>query len=218
MKNFHVTQKIDIIVEDPDTRQRQIYSSRVEDIGPGSMTIAAPYRRGFFLPPWPGRKLSVRVAADNCAFLFNTILLRTVEDPIPLWIISPPADLKKIQMRAHVRLHDVLDVKLELLEDTGDNTILTTLTKDISAGGIRVALSKPLTAGTKVKITLPLPGVCTLETMGEVIRDIPPEEPGDRHAAAIEFKDIKERERGEIVKYIFKKQVERRKKEQELFK
>jgi c-di-GMP-binding flagellar brake protein YcgR len=218
MKNFHVTQKIDIIVEDPDTRQRQIFSSRIEDIGPSSMTIAAPYRRGFYLPPWPGRKLSVRVAADSCAFLFNTILLRTVEDPIPLWIISPPADLKKIQMRAHVRLHDVLDVKLELLEDTGDNRIIATLTKDISAGGLRVALSKPLAAGTKVKITLPLPGIGTLETMGEVLRDIPPEEPGDRHAAAIEFKDIRERDRGEIVKYIFKKQVERRKKEQELFK
>jgi len=54
--------------------------------------------------------------------------------------------------------------------------------------------------------------------MGEVIRNIPPELPGDRHSAAIEFRDIRERDRGEIVKYIFKKQVERRKKEQELFK
>lgn len=218
MKNFHVTQKIGIIVEDPDSKQRQVYSSRIEDIGETAMTIAAPYRRGAFLPPWPGRKLSIRVAADSCAFLFSAILLRTVEDPIPLWIISPPADLKKIQMRSYVRIHDVLDVKLELVEEEGDNRVIATLTKDISAGGLRVALSKPLPAGTKVKITLPLPGVCTLETMGEVIRDIPPEEPGDRHAAAIEFKDIKERERGEIVKYIFKKQVERRKKEQELFK
>ncbi|MDT8900174.1 flagellar brake protein [Anaeroselena agilis] len=217
MKNFHVPQKIDLIVEDPDSKQRLIYSSRIEDIGAASMTIAAPYRRGAYLPPWPGRKLSIRVAADSCAYLFNANLLQTVEDPIPLWIISPPADLKKIQMRSYVRIHDVLDVKLELIEEQDGSLVIATLTKDISAGGLRVALNKPLPPGAKLKITLPLPGVGTIETLGEVIRDIPPEEPGERHAAAIEFKDIKERERGEIVKYIFRKQVERRKKEQELF-
>jgi c-di-GMP-binding flagellar brake protein YcgR len=218
MKIFHVTQKINIIVEEPDTK-RQVYTSRIEDISADTVTIAAPYRKGHFLPPWTGRKFSVRIPADGCAYLFDSTLLRTVSDPIALWVIAPPVNLKKIQVRAYVRLADVLDVTLELTgEEESDSSVITTLTKDISAGGIRVVLNKPLPAGTKLRVTLPLPGVGTLVTMGEVIRNIPPELPGDRHSAAIEFRDIRERDRGEIVKYIFKKQVERRKKEHDLFK
>lgn len=218
MSIFRLTQKVDIIVENPETNKRQIYFSRIEDIGEGFVAIAAPYRRGFYLPPWSGRQVSARVTADSCAYLFKAKLLRYVAEPIPLWIIEPPAELKKVQMRSYVRLGIVLDVKLEVLADDGDNQVLATLTRDISAGGLRVATAKPLGAGTKLKVTLPLPGMgTTVEATGEVIRDIPPEKAGDRHAAAIEFTDIKEKARGEIIKYIFKKQAERRKKELELF-
>lgn len=218
MDLFTLTKRIDIIVENPDTGQRYTYSSRIEDIGEDSMTIAAPYRRGSFLPPWSGRAFSGRVAADKCAYMFKSALLRYITDPIPLWIISPPADIKKVQMRSHVRLDIVLDVKLEFPgEGEGGSRVLATLTRDISAGGLRVAVNKPLGVGTKFKVILPLPEAATVEATGEVIRSISPENPGDRHAAAIEYIDIKEKDRGEIVKFIFRKQVERRKKERELF-
>lgn len=215
---FTLTKKIDIIVEDPDTGRRYTYSSRIEDIGEDTMTIAAPYRRGSFLPPWAGRAILGRVAADKCAYIFKSVLLRNINDPIPLWVVSPPADLKKVQMRSYVRLDVVLDVKLEFPGEGGKSgPVLATLTRDISAGGLRVAVPKPLNAGGKVKIVLPLPGSATIEAVGEVIRSIPPENLSDKHAAAIEFIDIKERARGEIVKFIFRKEVERRKKERELF-
>lgn len=219
MNLFQLTKKIDIIVEDPNSRQRHIYFSRIEDIGADSITIAAPYRRGFYLPPWPGRKFHGRIVADNCAYLFTSTIVRFVTDPIPLWVIATPADLKKIQMRSHVRLDIVLDVTLELAgEEEDGNLVVSTLTRDISAGGLRVAVAQPLPPGTKLKVILPLPEASTIEAMAEVIRDIPPDNPGDKHAAAVAFTTIKEKDRGEIVKFIFKKQVERRKKEQELFK
>jgi c-di-GMP-binding flagellar brake protein YcgR len=217
MINFHVTQKIDIIVEGSG-KARQIYFSRIEDLGTDTITIAAPYRKGRFLPPWTGRKFSVRVPAEGCAYLFESTLLRTVSDPIALWVIAPPVNIKKVQVRAYVRLPDVLDVTLELLgKEESEGDVITTLTKDISGGGIKVVLNNPLPAGTKLRVILPLPGVGTVVTMGEVVRGIPPEQSGDRPAAAIEFRDIRERDRGNIVKYIFKKQIERRKKENDLF-
>lgn len=211
---FRLAKKVEVVVEDPNTGHRHVYTSRVEDIGQNTLTIAAPYRRGAFLPPWPGRQLNCRIAADNCAYAFTATLLRSVLDPIPLWIISAPADLKKIQLRAYVRLDIVLDVKLELVAEE-DGPALATLTRDISAGGLRIVVPKPLLVGTKVKVSLPLPAGTTVEAVGEVIRAIPSDNPNEKHNAAIEFTDIKEKARGEIVKFIFRKEVERRKKELE---
>ncbi len=219
MELFKLTKKIDVIVEDPETGHRLTYSSRIEDIGEDSMTIAAPYRRGSFLPPWTGRTFSGRIAGDKCAYIFKSALLQYITDPIPLWVIAPPTDVKKVQMRSYVRLDVVLDVKLEFAGegDGGSSHVISTLTRDISAGGTRVVVSKPLVPGKKVKITLSLPEADSVEAVGEVLRNIPPENPGERHTAAIEFIDIKEKNRGKIVKYIFRKQIERRKKERELF-
>ncbi len=216
MNAFEPRQKLDIIVEDPGTGRRHIFYSRIEDIGRHSMTIAAPYRRGFYLPPSAGREMGVRAAADTCAYLYKATLLSHNADPVPVWVITPPADVKKIQLRSHVRIRVVLDATLELVgEENGG--VIATLTRDISAGGLKVALIRPLVAGTRVKVTVNLPGTGAVEALGEVIRDIPPEAPGDKRTAAIKFTAIRERDRGEIVKFIFKKQVERRKKELEFF-
>lgn len=213
MDLIHVTQKVDVIVEDPLTRQRHVYFSRIEDKAEDSLTIAAPYRRGFYLTPIPDRDVFARVTSDNCAYQFKSTLVRVEEDPIPMWVLTPPAELQRIQMRAYVRLNIVLDAELEILENLSDGETFATLTRDISAGGIRVLMNKPLNQGMKVKVVMPLPGTTTIEATGEVVREIPPEQTGDKPSAAIQFMEVKEKTRGDIVKFIFKKQVERRKKE-----
>lgn len=219
MDIFSLTQKVDVLVDDPENNQRRIYFSRIEDISKDSLTIGAPYRRGFYLPPWPGRAISARVTANNSAYLFKAKLVRYVTEPIPLWVLSWPSEISKLQMRSFVRLDIVLDIKLEILDDTllEENRLITTLTRDISAGGLRVVFPRSAAPETKVKITLTLPGEAVIETTGQIIRVIPPEVAADRQTAAIEFTDIPEKMRGHIVKFIFRKQVERRKKEKELF-
>lgn len=220
MNIFSLTQKVDVIVEDPETNQRRIYFSRIEDMTEEeSLTISAPFRRGFYLPPWQNRAVSARVTANNCAYLFKSTLIRYVTEPIPLWILAWPSEISKLQMRSFVRLDIVLDIKLEILDDhlLEENRIVNTLTRDISAGGLRAVFSRNIPPETKVKITLPLPDGAVVEASGQIIRIIPPEVPGDRQTAAIEFTEINERVRGQIVKFIFRKQVERRRKEKELF-
>jgi c-di-GMP-binding flagellar brake protein YcgR len=216
---FSLTQKVDVFVDDPETGQRRIYFSRIEDLSDDSLTIGAPYRRGFYLPPWPGREISARVTTNNSAYLFKAKLSRYVTEPIPLWVINRPSEISKLQMRSHVRLDIVLDIKLEILDDTllEENRVLNTLTRDLSAGGLRAVFNRPGHPDTKVKITLPLPNGVVIEATGQIIRITPPDIPGDRQTAAIEFTDISERMRGQIVKFIFRKEVERRQKEKELF-
>lgn len=216
---FSLTQKVDVIVDDPENDQRRIYFSRVEDISDDTITIAAPFRRGFYLPPWPGRMISARVTANNSAYLFKARLLHHVTEPIPLWVLSRPSEISKLQMRSFVRLDIVLDIKLEILDDNLDeeSRIVNTLTRDISAGGLRAVFTRPIAPETKVKITLPLPDEAVIEGTGQITRVITPETSGDRQTIAIEFTEISEKMRGYIVKFIFRKQVERRKKEKELF-
>lgn len=220
MEIFSLTQKVDIIVDEPDKKHRRIYYSRIEDIGEDSLTIAAPYRRGMYLPPSPRRSLTARVTAGNCAYLFKSGLIRYITEPIPMWIITRPTEITKVQMRNFVRLDIVLDIHLELIEEkpAAENPVIATLTRDISAGGLRAVFTRPVIAGTKVKITLPLPDdAAVIEAAGEIVRVIPPDAVGDKQTVAIEFTNISEKTRGQIVKYIFRKQVERRKKEKELF-
>ncbi|MDR3563182.1 MAG: flagellar brake domain-containing protein [Negativicutes bacterium] len=216
-KIFAVTQKIDILVDDPETSKRRIYYSRIEDVHNDTLVIGAPYSQGFYLPPRIGRELSARVTSDACAYFFKTRLRGYVHEPIPLWTIAMPVDIERVQMRSFVRLGVNLDVTLTVIDPDKPVTTITTITKDISAGGLRVLLAQPMPPETKLDITLPLEEGSVVQATGELVRVIMPEREHDKYELAIKYSKIDERARNLIVKYIFKKQVERRKKEIEIF-
>ena len=96
---LRVTQKLDIIEEDPETLKKDIFFSRVEDVGAESVLITTPFRRGFYLPPRIGRLIAVRVVADKIPYMFKANLLHYRAEQIPLWEISKPVSFYKIQLR-----------------------------------------------------------------------------------------------------------------------
>ena len=68
--------------------------------------------------------------------------------------------------------------------------MIETLTKDVSAGGLRIMMNKPIPVGTKLNIFLSLSEDEKLEAEGEVVRIIPPEEEHDKYEVAIRYSDI----------------------------
>jgi len=213
MDILHIAQKVDVIEDNPKTQERNIYFSRIEDIGATSIFISPPYRKGFYLPPKMGRVITARVAADNCAYLFKATFLSPSVTSIPVWEISLPTDIKKIQMREFVRFNIILDIKIELLDEPHKDKIIMALSKDISAGGVQVVLKEPLPEHSKVKVTMPLGTQAVVEVQGKIVRVLLPETANDRCCAGIMFTDIAEKMRNQIIKYIFSKQAERRQKE-----
>lgn len=214
---LRVTQKLDIIEEDPETLKKDIYFSRVEDVGAESVLITTPFRRGFYLPPRIGRLIAVRVVADKTPYMFKANLLRYRAEQIPLWEISKPVSFYKIQLRENVRLDISLGVSLELLAAGEEKKVIRTLTRDISAGGIQVVLVNPLPIGTVVKATVTLGADFVLETQGTVIRLMPPLPPLDKYFAGIQFTELDPPTKQKIIRFIFAKQAELRMKEKEWF-
>jgi c-di-GMP-binding flagellar brake protein YcgR len=217
MKNiFFLTQKVDVLIDDTAGGRKRIYNSRIEDIQENELIIAAPYSQGYYLPPRSEREFYARVTADDCAFVFKTSLRGYVQDPVALWTISWPTDVERVQMRSYVRFAVNLDVRLTN-SDEDDAKPVSTLTKDISAGGLRVLMGTPLPVGTHLDVTLYLDEENAVEAKGEVVRIIRPKAEHEKYAVAIRFSQIDEKVRSQVIKFIFKKQIARRKKQIEVF-
>ena len=212
---FKITQKMEFFVRDPETQKERIYYSRIEDIHDNALSVTAPYAKGFYLPRKYKKQFAARVIADDCTYVFKTMLLQYKEDPIPLWVISSPVEITRVQRRNFVRLDIHLNVTLELADPELNGPTLTTITKNLSAGGMGVLLETPLDIGTKVKISLSLENNNLIETEGEVVRIIPPETEQERYINSIKF--TKEDAREIFAKYIFRKQIELHQKEKQLF-
>nr|WP_255319485.1 PilZ domain-containing protein [Dendrosporobacter quercicolus] len=133
-------------------------------------------------------------------------------NPIPVWLVSRPADIKKIQQRAFVRLDSSMPVRWQFLTETEDDPLISSTIRDISGGGVRIITKNPVPLGSKLKVMIDLPGIGPLELSSEVVRIDQPQADLPIFWVGTKFLDIPENIRSKIIKYIFKKQVEERQK------
>jgi c-di-GMP-binding flagellar brake protein YcgR len=216
---LRVTQKIDVIETDSETAAQDVYFSRIEDVGAQTIMITPPFRKGFYLPPRPGRKIAARVVADKVPYFFETTLLRYVPDQLPLWELVKPVNFRKMQLRDNVRLDIGLRVTLAPLDELDETKFIKTMTKDISAGGAMVVLAKAATIGEKFIVAITISPDWTLTAEAEVVRLMPPVPPQEKYFAGLRFKekDIDDKLHKRLIQFIFFKQAEKRQKEKEWF-
>ncbi len=218
MDIFRITQNIEIIEDDKETGKRELYFSRIEDVSEESLFITPPFRKGFYLPPRHGRKIVARLPADTCSYHFEAVLLvhHSSSSSLPLWEISLPNTIKRVQMREFVRLCIAVEIKMELADAAGSEQSIVAVSKNISAGGVQVILAKPLPVKTKLNMTFSFWPEEQFQAEGEIVRIIPPEQEGDKCSAGIRFSKIDEKTRQQIIKFVFQEQVEQRKKRRSL--
>jgi c-di-GMP-binding flagellar brake protein YcgR len=216
---LRVTQKLEVIETDPETAEQDIYFSRIEDVGKETIMITPPFRKGFYLPPRPGRRVAARVVAEKVPYFFETTLVRYVPDQLPLWELVKPTSFRKMQLRENVRLEISLKATLAPLDELDETKFIKTVTKDLSAGGTMVVLSKALPIGEKFIVSIVISQEWTLRAEGEVIRLLPPQPPQEKYFAGIKFKekDIDDKLQKRLIQFIFFKQAEKRQKEKEWF-
>ncbi len=214
---LQVTQKIDIIEENMETLAKDVFFSRVEDVGDNSIFITPPFRKGFYLPYRVGRIIVARVISSKVPYLFESTLLRYLSEQIPLWEIAKPISFNKIQLREDVRLDINIKVNLEILETGDAKKVFQTLTRDLSASGMKVVLPKELPVGTIVKINVTLGPDFMFETHGTIIHLMSPMPPLDKYFAGIKYMEVDAATKKKIIAYIFCKQAEMRRKEKEWF-
>ena len=216
---LRVTQKLEVIETDPETAAQDIYFSRIEDVGTETIMITPPFRKGFYLPPRPGRKVAARVVAEKVPYFFETSLIRYVPEQLPMWELVKPTSFRKMQLRENVRLDISLKATLAPLDELDESKFIKTVTKDISAGGAMIVLAKAIPIGENFIVSIVISPEWTLTARGEVVRLIPPHPPQEKYFAGIKFKDkeIDDKLQKRIIQFIFFKQAEKRQKEKEWF-
>lgn len=209
-KILKVNQRLEILV-DSTQQESAKYSSRIEGIADNRLYLAMPMKKGVPVFLLPGTKFRGRFIAHESAWQFFSTYLDKRIMPVPIWITSLPDELEKVQLRAHVRIHTVLNAKISVITDNGELPPETVSTKDISGGGMQIVSPAPVNYGAKLRVALDLPEYGGIKAIGEVVRVDRLNDAGV-YWIALRFTEIAEKDREKIIKFVFRLQIERRQK------
>lgn len=205
--------------------QKIYYKSSIRGLGEGSFDIqppSAPGRGVLFLRP--REKVFVRVFVSREQFGFQTEVLKRKKGKVPLYVIKTPVSeaVERIQLRQYVGIKCLLDAKYQKV--TGKHTerhVLPETEKkglilNLSGGGLLMALNDPDLEGELLMITfyVKLQGKESreLKVQGKVVQweESDYQSNNFKHLVEVEFEGLTERERDEIIAYIFQKMVEQK--------
>lgn len=196
------------------------YGSRIEEIAADEMVIAMPMSKGYPVMLAQGQSFTGQLIIDGIVYQFISKLLRKKIHPIPVWVVSLPDELKKVQLRSFVRTSAMIPVQFKLIlplasNDPGisaDNPTFSVQTKDISGGGLQLVTRQPFEIGAKGQLIIDIPEGGIIMAIGEVVRVEQPQQENPVFWVGIKFTEVQERDRSKLIKYIFKKQLEQRQK------
>lgn len=206
-----INQRIEVFVPGRTGLAEQ-YRSRVEDMTSEDIVIAMPMSKGYPVMLQRGDVFFGRTVNNHIAYEFTSLLISKQIHPLPIWKIAAPYNIKKIQQRAFVRIDLVIPVEIRaILEDgTIEETVISASTKDISGGGVQVVTSHLWGIGTKLMVTIHYPQIGALTVKCDIVRVYQPQPELSVFWVGIRFLTISESDRGNIIKLIFKKQLEQR--------
>ena len=190
------------------------YRSRIEDITADTMSIAMPMSKGYPVLLQRGELFFGRVVSNSVAYEFTSTLVARQMYPLPIWIVAKPYNIKKIQQRSFVRIELSLPVQVTRLVDdqSEEEPTIEAVTKDISGGGVQIATTHQWELGTKLLVTVHYPEIGPITFKSEVVRIQQPQPDRVLFWVGVKFLEVNEKDRGNIIKFIFKKQLEQRRK------
>jgi len=199
--------------------ERDFYKSSVQGFGSQGLAISVPTLRGDWLALFPGMKVEVKSFADNAQYLFTAIVLdRLKEKDLPIYLLSLPADVERIQLRDYVRAKCALEVfyrEVPLSELPNVSLLVPDkkgITLDLSGSGLRMLIREPIDPENLLllKMSLPIPRgkPITITALGEVKGYEKTYEEQPRYEVRLSFATLSERDRDKIVATVFQMIIE----------
>lgn len=157
---------------------------------------------------------------DEAIYLLTTELLdKMARDNIPMLVFNNPGEENfiRVQRRQYVRVDVAVDVAVHPMNASFQP--FTTVTADLSAGGMALVLQEnhPLREGEEINVWLSLlyrsGEIIYINTKAKAIRFI--DDKGILKGS-FQFIDINEGDRQKIIRFCFEKQLEYRKKEKNI--
>jgi len=186
------------------------YRTRIEEVGESILVVGAPFKEREVVPLREGTKVTLTFWDESAAYSFEGKILQRIAVPIPMLVLELPRSVAKVQRRNFVRVPALYplsfrSVTKEGLSDTQQGTLL-----DLSGGGMRFLTKNHLESNALIFVQLSLPKG-DLQTPVRVRRAVKIED-SNRYTVSVEFHDISERERDQIITCVFDIQRTMRKK------
>ncbi len=190
-----------------------VYRTRVEDVTEHGLLVAAPIQSGHVVPLSIGTKLELSYVQDSGSQQGRYTTMGMIEhrynDRIPVLQIRVSQPWERTQERDFVRVDVLLTAKYCRIfygEPEGSHTGQVT---NISGGGFLLVTDQPLAVGQRLWLSVTVDDT-VLETFGSVQRVEPVPDTG--YGNGVAFEDLDEKSRQIIIQFVFKRQLEQRRK------
>lgn len=198
------------------------YRSRLEEQNEEKLWIAVPLLGKDEIPAPPGSEVEVGYmltsaagAVGGATYSFRVPVLAVQEIPVRCLVVPVPARVVKAQLRRFVRVDCDLQVECRILPDEGQPRdekpeSFSAKARDISGGGVLLGdVPGKLALGTALEVQLLLPNTRIPEVaVGRVVRNLAADN-GEK-LYGIEFTAIRENTRENLIRYVYQRQRELR--------
>lgn len=201
-KNYPLLGQKIIFAEHFSNGSKKEYISQILELNKKDViTVAVPIHKAHLVTILDETHLTAIYNIDDKGiYEFECIVLKKEKKPLPQMIIKKISPITKTQRRNFFRLNHTIPVKLKKYNS---DILDSALSKDISGGGIRIITSIDIRTDDIIYIEFIL-NEKEYRLSGKVVRTF--DKMDNKHEIAVEYTDIVEIDRNDIIRYLFQQQ------------
>lgn len=211
--SLQVGDRVDLSITKNDGTEN-VYISQVQSIqDQDHIIVAGPIEKGRIVFLSVGQILKVLYYKPKGYYFFEARIVERykLDEDIYSYAIEAIGPRRRMQRRNYFRLHIVLPVQFRKM-DEGDGVEerwYRAYTLDISGGGMRMAVSKRINInkGDVLQCRIALDADRSMDICGRIIRISASDEEPLRQDVGVEFQDISNNVRDQLIKFIFEQQI-----------
>lgn len=167
------------------------YQCLIEGRDERALSIVMPFYDGRLIDVTPRTPVRVGLAANDAYYSFNSYVSSVRDEEPPVVVIDKPGVIYRSQRRQSQRFNVEMDIKLGKISDefARPDRFFAGKSCDLSAGGIKLITSEPLTPGDMVYVETDKSSVFTpINAMARVLRT--EQTAGSDFSVAMQFKEL----------------------------
>lgn len=196
--------------------QKQVYGkSIVQEVNRDNIAIGVPMKKKEKIALQEGEEYTFRAALEDALYYFQSRVLRTkFSGNVLLYLISWPQKVERRQRRNYFRLPCSLEAHYLVISESGPDSpaeapeVETALVANLSGGGLLLVTGRALPLGTILLLRLFLQSKKEKKEIlvkGKIVRGSPQKigKKAVRYRYGVEFFDLSEKDRDQIIRYLF---------------